>query len=386
MRYGGESVIQKYVHNPLLLDGYKFDLRIYVLVTSFSPLEAFIYRRGFARLSTHKYSMDPRDIDNKFVHLTNASVQRYSQAENVTLADASEEDGGGTKISLEYLWRRLEADGHDVKKAWANVIDVAVKSLVCVDDVIPHQPNSFEVFGYDVLFDTDLRAWLLEVNASPSMSVDSVLDARVKMAMIRDTVRLVDPAPFDHAVLADTIRRRIEATQDAKRRPQRHSAARGLYTPSGHVASEEGRRTLDADFARLFHGFVPRAYGEMPAQLGDYERICPGSPAYNRVIKLKYSHFAAKGRSKMQSAMNLASGDAGPASGGVATGAFGAVSSTATKKASPASSSPSSGAPSPSASVGLPPTASGRFVAPTRAVEGPASVVGPRRPPRHPSR
>ena len=45
-------VLQKYIMNPLLVDGYKFDMRIYVLVTSMNPLEAFIYKEGFARLST----------------------------------------------------------------------------------------------------------------------------------------------------------------------------------------------------------------------------------------------------------------------------------------------------------------------------------------------
>ena len=37
-------VLQKYLSNPLLVDGYKFDMRVYVLVTSINPLEAFIYR------------------------------------------------------------------------------------------------------------------------------------------------------------------------------------------------------------------------------------------------------------------------------------------------------------------------------------------------------
>lgn len=43
----------------MLLHGYKFDMRIYVLVTSMNPIEAFIYKEGFARLSTELFSLDP---------------------------------------------------------------------------------------------------------------------------------------------------------------------------------------------------------------------------------------------------------------------------------------------------------------------------------------
>ena len=50
--YGEGMVMQRYIKNPLLLNGYKFDLRIYVLVTSFNPLEVFIYKEGFGRFST----------------------------------------------------------------------------------------------------------------------------------------------------------------------------------------------------------------------------------------------------------------------------------------------------------------------------------------------
>ena len=48
-------IVQEYIANPYLLDGFKFDLRIYVLVTSCDPLRAFIYNNGLVRLGTEHY-------------------------------------------------------------------------------------------------------------------------------------------------------------------------------------------------------------------------------------------------------------------------------------------------------------------------------------------
>jgi hypothetical protein len=53
-------VCQRYIANPLTIDGFKFDLRLYVCVLSFAPmLEAYIHTEGFARYSSVKYAPAP---------------------------------------------------------------------------------------------------------------------------------------------------------------------------------------------------------------------------------------------------------------------------------------------------------------------------------------
>ncbi len=69
-------VVQRYIASPLLVQGYKFDLRLYVAVTSFNPLEAFLCTEGFARFATLPFTLDPVQLGNKLVHLTNSSVQK----------------------------------------------------------------------------------------------------------------------------------------------------------------------------------------------------------------------------------------------------------------------------------------------------------------------
>jgi len=69
-------LVSSYITNPLLIDGLKFDLRIYAIITSVDPLRIFIYEEGIARFATEEFSLDST---NKFVHLTNFSVNKKSK-------------------------------------------------------------------------------------------------------------------------------------------------------------------------------------------------------------------------------------------------------------------------------------------------------------------
>lgn len=60
---GKESyVISRYIDNPLLIGGKKFDMRLYVLVTSFRPLKAYLFKLGFCRFCTVKYDTSVTEL------------------------------------------------------------------------------------------------------------------------------------------------------------------------------------------------------------------------------------------------------------------------------------------------------------------------------------
>ena len=70
--------VQKYLKEPFLINGLKFDLRIYVLLTSVDPLRVYIYEEGLVRFATEEYTTDPNKITNNYVHLTNYSINKES--------------------------------------------------------------------------------------------------------------------------------------------------------------------------------------------------------------------------------------------------------------------------------------------------------------------
>lgn len=65
-------VCQKYIENPIILMGRKFDIRVWVVVTSWNPLKVYYYRNCYARFSAVDY--DTNKKENLFSHLTNNSI------------------------------------------------------------------------------------------------------------------------------------------------------------------------------------------------------------------------------------------------------------------------------------------------------------------------
>lgn len=71
-------VISQYIDNPLLINGLKFDLRLYVLVTNFDPLKIYVYNEGLVRFASEPYNIESIK-SNVYAHLTNYSINKKSE-------------------------------------------------------------------------------------------------------------------------------------------------------------------------------------------------------------------------------------------------------------------------------------------------------------------
>lgn len=106
--------MQRYVKKPLLIDGKKFDLRLYVLITGFSPIKAYLANEGLARLCTHNYkSPAAGNLKNLFAHLTNYSLNKESDKYKQPGEDFMTSQDGSKRL-LTATWQALEEAGSDI--------------------------------------------------------------------------------------------------------------------------------------------------------------------------------------------------------------------------------------------------------------------------------
>uniref|UniRef100_A0A6Q2ZHH6 Tubulin--tyrosine ligase-like protein 5 n=1 Tax=Esox lucius TaxID=8010 RepID=A0A6Q2ZHH6_ESOLU len=190
-------LVSRYINNPLLIDDFKFDVRLYVLVTSYDPVTIYLYEEGLARFATVKYDRGTKNIKNQFMHLTNYSVNKKS-SDYVSCDDPEVEDYGN-KWSMSAMLRYLKQEGKDTTLLMGQVEDLVIKAVLSAElqiatacqMFVPHRTNCFELYGFDVLIDSNLKPWLLEVNLSPSLACDAPLDLKIKASMISDMFSLV---------------------------------------------------------------------------------------------------------------------------------------------------------------------------------------------------
>lgn len=188
-------LVQKYLHKPYLISGNKFDLRIYVYVTSYDPLRVYIFNDGLVRFASCKYSPSMKTLNNKFMHLTNYSVNKKNSEYQ---SNSDDKACQGHKWALKALWQYLGSQGINTTLIWEKIQDMVIKTIIASDPYVNslvkmHVRSAYschELFGFDIMLDENLKPWVLEVNISPSLHSNTPLDVSIKGQMIRDLLNL----------------------------------------------------------------------------------------------------------------------------------------------------------------------------------------------------
>jgi len=178
-------VVQKYIEDVLLINKRKFDIRVWVLVTH--DMQLYFFKEGYLRTSSEEFSLNGNEVFNKFIHLTNNAVQKYS--------DNYGQHESGNQLSFDDFAEYMQLHGMagDFKgKILPRMKELVRHSMTSVGKLLnPHdRKHCFEVFGYDFMIDAEFNVWLIEVNTNPCIEESSPLLAMIIPRMIDDAFKL----------------------------------------------------------------------------------------------------------------------------------------------------------------------------------------------------
>ncbi|NXG03417.1 TTLL7 polyglutamylase, partial [Sakesphorus luctuosus] len=308
-------IVQEYLDKPFLMEGYKFDLRVYILVTSCDPLKVFLYHDGLVRMGTEKYH-PPSDsnLSQLYMHLTNYSVNKHNEH-----FERDETEDKGSKRSIKWFTEFLETNNLDVSKFWSDISELVVKTLIVAEPHVLHAyrmcrpgqaPGSdsvcFEVLGFDILLDRKLKPWLLEINRAPSFGTDQKIDYDVKKGVLLNALKLLNIRTSD--------KRRNLAQQKAEAQKRLYGQGSMKKLLPGSSDWEKQRHTLERRKEELKERLaqVRKQISKEEHEnrhMGNYRRIYPPEDKtllekYDSLLATAFQTFLAGRAASLQREMN----------------------------------------------------------------------------------
>lgn len=170
MMRGAGAIAQTYIQRPLLIEGRKCDLRLYLAIVIPAPAEPWhtlLFHEGLVRICSEPYAAPSRgNLHHAGAHLTNTAIS--------SLRSGSAASTGTCVETLAQLSERLGPD------RWADVWQ-AIRGMLgrvltlCEQHVTPAPCPCFQILGADVLLDENLQAHMLELNDLVSLKLGRVV-------------------------------------------------------------------------------------------------------------------------------------------------------------------------------------------------------------------
>eukprot|EP00879_Flechtneria_rotunda_P008305 GHRR01008699.1.p1 GENE.GHRR01008699.1~~GHRR01008699.1.p1 ORF type:complete len:583 (+),score=215.80 GHRR01008699.1:172-1920(+) len=245
------KVAQQYITNPLLIQGRKFHLRLWLLVTSYCPLRAYLHKKGLVLFSSELYDQS-RPVDGASIKPAVGHVTNYARNEDTWVWDLQQLQQQIGHKQWHCLWQQIRSSSALTAAAVLAPMRAAHKWL---------QPSisnyGFQMLGLDYLIDDRLHPWLLEVNSAPSiMAVHSdpetcgLIKAN-KQAMMADMLAVVQ-----HRIVPQQREGGAAATAEDKNISSGTSCCSSAGTKQSKISSMTWQEELAAEMANR-GGFEP---------------------------------------------------------------------------------------------------------------------------------
>lgn len=185
-----EVVAQTYLPNPLIVNQRKWDMRIYVLVTSIHPLRVYMYRDGIIRFASTKYTR--ANAHKRTAFLTNTFVnQKFATGDDLTWP-------------FPKMYHYLKNKGIDADLLWQRIEQAVVNLLLSAEPEFLHKFKDlqddftcdvcYQLLGVDVIVDDNIIPRVIEVNGEPSMKLTGKNESHydhTKISMTHDLTNLL---------------------------------------------------------------------------------------------------------------------------------------------------------------------------------------------------
>jgi len=202
------------MENPLCVAQRKFDVRQWVLVTDWNPLTIWFYDDCYARFAVYAYEDPQKSVEaldgggigevaaltdkwlsNTNRHLVNATISKNSKDFHKTY----EAENGETVVDnmwekdkfKDWITFKTGEDDRWEKKILPRMHKIAKCVLMSAQEKIEHRKGSWELYGFDYMFDGNYEPWLIEVNSSPACDYSTaVTESFVQRALV-DILKVV---------------------------------------------------------------------------------------------------------------------------------------------------------------------------------------------------
>ncbi|CAF1184520.1 unnamed protein product [Rotaria sp. Silwood1] len=182
-----KRVIQRYIMNPLLVQGKKFDIRCYMLISTVKPLLIF-YHSGYIRLSM--FDFDNND-ENLLTHLTN----QYMQKKDPKYYDIKEDTAWTMEQFNDYINKNV-ASSKNLEQDWVlNVLPKMIQRIMLnvIESIrmrLKRRVGCFGLYGYDFMIDQDMKVWLIEINVNPALTTNTNTLVQAIPPVVKESILL----------------------------------------------------------------------------------------------------------------------------------------------------------------------------------------------------